>query len=303
MRRPSRFVVTSVLAASFALAAPFAAFAASPAPAAAASEPANAASGNDEVIAKVNGTTIKLSDIALADEEMGSALAQLPEEKRFQYLLSMLIDRRIVAVAAKKKKMEDDPMVKMREAYFDEKVLRDVYWLQLMRDKVDAKAVKAYYDEHIAKAEAETEFRASHILVATKAEADKIEAEIKGGKTFDDVAKAESKDTSAANGGDLGWFKKEDMVPEFSKAVVTLKVGEVSAPVQTQFGWHVIKLVAKRAAPKPTLEQAQEQIMRSLVGAEGNKLMEGLRKSAKIEIVGAEGAPVQTKMEPAPAPK
>jgi len=304
MRRQTRFAVTSVLALSvvlgFALAAPVASFAAAPVPDTA--EPANAAAGNDEVVAKVNGTPIKLSDIALADEEMGSALAQLPDEKRFQYLLSMLIDRRIVAEAARKKKMEDDPMVKIREAYFDEKVLRDVYWLQLMRDKVDAKAVKAYYDEHIAKAEAETEFHAAHILVASKTEADKIESEIKGGKTFDDVAKAESKDTSAANGGDLGWFKKEEMVPEFSNAVVKLKVGEVSAPVETQFGWHVIKLIEKRAAPKPTLEQAQEQIMRSLVGAEGNKLMDGLRKSAKIEIVGAEGVPVQTKSEPAPAP-
>ena len=299
-RSQSRFVVTSVLALTFALAAPVA-FAAEPA--APASEPVNAAAGDDEVIAKVNGSPIKLSDVALADEEMGAALAQLPDEKRFQYLLSMLIDRRIVAEAAKKKKMQDDPMVKQREAYFDEKVLRDVYWLQLMRDKVDGKAVKAYYEEHIGKAEPETEFHASHILVASKPEADKIEAEIKGGKTFDEVAKAESKDTSAANGGDLGWFKKEEMVPEFSNAVVKLKVGEVSAPVETQFGWHVIKLIEKRAAPKPTLEQSQEQIMRTLVGAEGNKLMDGLRKSAKIEIVGAEGVPVQNKMEPVAAPK
>ncbi|MES1990067.1 MAG: peptidylprolyl isomerase [Pseudomonadota bacterium] len=298
--RPSRFVVTSVLALTFGLAVPVA-FAAEPA--APASEPANAAAGNDEVIAKVNGTPIKLSDVALADEEMGAALAQLPDEKRFQYLLSMLIDRRIVADAARKKKMEDDPMVKQREAYFDEKVLRDVYWLQLMRDKVDSKAVKAYYDENIGKAEPETEFHAAHILVASKVEADKIEGEIKGGKTFDEVAKAESKDTSAANGGDLGWFKKEDMVPEFSGAVMKLKVGEVSAPVETQFGWHVIKLIEKRAAPKPTLEQAQEQILRKLVGEQGNKLMDGLRKAAKIEIVGAEGVPVQTKMEPVPTPQ
>ncbi|MDO8288036.1 MAG: peptidylprolyl isomerase [Parvibaculum sp.] len=296
MRRPSRSVATSLLAISLWAIAPVAAFAADPV----ASEPVRAASGNDEVIANVNGKPIKLSDVALADEEMGSALAQLPEEKRFQYLLSMLIDRRIVADAARAKKMEDDPMVKAREAYFEEKVLRDVYWLQLMRDKVDNKSVKAYYDEHIAKAEAESEVHAAHILVASKLEADKIEATIKGGKSFEDVAKAESKDTSAANGGDLGWFKKEEMVPEFGNAVFAMKVGEVSAPVETQFGWHVIKLIEKRAAPKPTLQQSEEQIMRKLIGDEGNKLMEGLRKSAKIEIVGAEGVPVQTKMEPAP---
>jgi peptidyl-prolyl cis-trans isomerase C len=266
--------------------------------AAGAAEPVAAAAGNDETVATVNGKPIKLSDIALADEEMGQALASLPEEKRFQYLLSMLIDRRIVAEAAAAKKMQDDPMVKRREAYFDEKVMRDVYWLQLMRDRVSEKAVKAYYDDNIAKAEAPTEAHAAHILVGTKAEADKIEAEIKAGKSFEDEAKAMSKDSSAANGGDLGWFKKDDMVPEFGDAVFALKPGQISAPVQTQFGWHVIKLIATRKAAKPTFEQAHDGIMRTLVRSEGNKVMEDLRKGAKIEIVGTDNAQVQ--MVPAP---
>lgn len=266
--------------------------------AAGAAEPAAAAAGNDETVATVNGKPIKLSDIALADEEMGQALASLPEEKRFQYLLSMLIDRRIVAEAAAAKKMQDDPMVKRREAYFDEKVMRDVYWVQLMRDRVGEKAVKAYYDDNIAKAEAPTEAHAAHILVGTKAEADKIEADIKAGKSFEDEAKAMSKDSSAANGGDLGWFKKGDMVPEFGDAVFALKPGQISAPVKTQFGWHVIKLIATRKAAKPTFEQAHDDIMRSLVRSEGNKVMEDLRKGAKIEIVGTDNAQVQ--MVPAP---
>lgn len=269
--------------------------------AAQAAEPTPPASaGNDEVIATVNGTPIKLSDVALADEEMGGALAQLPEEKRFQYLVSMLIDRRIVAEAARAKKLGDDPMVKARQAYYDEKVLRDVYWLHLMQDKVSDAAIKAYYNEHIAKAEAEDEVHAAHILVASKGEAQKISDEIKGGKSFEEVAKAQSKDSSAANGGDLGWFKKDEMVPEFGNAVFAMKVGEVSGPVETQFGWHVIKLIDRRKAPKPTLEQAHDGIMRELVGKEGNQIMENLRKAAKIEIVGADGA--TPAMVPAPAP-
>jgi len=256
------------------------------------------APGDDEVVAKVNGSEIRLSDIALADEEMGQALARLPEELRFQYLLGMLIDRRIVANAAKEKHVQDDPLVKRREAYYDEKALRDVYWVQLMRDRINEKAVKAYYDEHIAKAEPETEAHAEHILVGSKEEALKVIATIKGGKTFEDVAKAMSKDSSSQEGGDLGWFKKSDMVPEFADAVFKLKPGQISDPVQTKFGWHVIKLIEFRKSKKPTFAEAHDQIMRTLAQEEGQKIMESLRKKAKIDIVGADAAKPQI----APAP-
>ena len=292
MRSFSRLFVASFLVLGFMASAVSVSYAADT------TEPAAAAAGADETVATVNGKPIKLSDIALADEEMGAALSRLPEEKKFQYLLSMLIDRTIVAEAARSKKMQDDPMVKRREAYFNEKALRDVYWVDLMRDKVGEKQVKAYYDENIAKAEPEMEAHAAHILVSSKEEADKIEAAIKGGKSFEDEAKAMSKDSSAANGGDLGWFKKGDMVPEFANAVFAMKPGQISAPVKTQFGWHVIKLIAMRKAAKPTYDEAHDDIMRLLVRKEGNEVMEDLRKSAKVEIVGAGSA--QPKMVPAP---
>lgn len=287
--RPVAFGLALVLASASLAPAAFAADVA---------EPAAAAAGADEVVAKVNGEAISLSDIALADEEMGQALARLPEELRFQYLVGMLIDRRIVAQAAKEKKIQDDPMVKRREAYYDEKALRDVYWVQLMRDKVNDKAVKAYYDQHIAKAEPETEAHAAHILVATKAEAQKVLSEIKGGKTFEDVAKSTSKDSSSQEGGDLGWFKKGDMVPEFANVVFKMKPGQVSDPVQTKFGWHIIKLIETRKAPRPTLEAAHDDIMRTLAREEGTKTMESLRKKSKIEIVG--GGDAKLNMAPAP---
>jgi len=285
LRRP---LLSTVLAFGLATGGAFSAFAAEA-----------ASAGSDEAIAIVNGKPIKLSDVALADEEMGQALAQLPEQQRFQYLLSMLIDRRIVADAARAKKMQDDPMVKAREAYFDEKVLRDVYWVQLMCDKVSEAKVKEYYDANIAKAEAETEAHAAHILVTSKAEAQKVIDSIKAGETFEAAAKKASKDSSAANGGDLGWFKKADMVPEFSDAVFALKKGEVSGPVESQFGLHVIKLIDTRKAAKPTFEESQEGIMRSLVREQGNKVMEDLRKASKVEIVGAAKAPA-SQMTPAP---
>lgn len=258
------------------------------APASAAEPAASTADGADEVVAKVDGTAISLSDISLADEEMGQALARLPEELRFQYLLGMLIDRRILALAARERKLDDDPAVKRREAYFDEKVLRDVYWVQLMRDKINEKAVRAYYDEHIAKAEPETEAHARHVLVGSREEAEKVAAEIKGGKAFEEVAKASSRDPSSQDGGDLGWFKKDDMVPELSDAAFKLKPGEVSGPVKTPLGWHIIKLVETRKVKKPGFEAAHDDVMRTLAREEGTKLMEELRKKAKIEIVGTD---------------
>ncbi|MDP1625623.1 peptidylprolyl isomerase [Parvibaculum sp.] len=243
----------------------------------------------DEAIATVNGSPISYSDVALADEEMGAALARLEPEMRFQYLLGMLIDRRVVALAAKEKHIDDDPQVKRRQDYFNEKALRDVYWVQLMQDKVTDEAVRSYYDKNIAGAPAEQEAHARHILVQSKAEAEKIAGEIKAGKGFEEAAKEYSKDPGSAD-GDLGWFRREEMVPEFGNAVFSMTPGELSEPVETQFGWHVIQLVELRDLPKPAYEEAHDEIVRQLAREEGQKLMEKLRADAKIEIVGAESA-------------
>lgn len=244
----------------------------------------------DEVVAKVDGTPIRYSDLAMADEEMGAALAQLEPQVRFQYLLGMLIDRRVVALAAKEKHVDDDPAVKRRQDYFNEKALRDVYWVQLMQDKVTDEAIKAYYEKNIANAPAEQEAHARHILLDSEEQAKKVKAEIDGGKSFEEAAKEYSRDPGSSDDGDLGFFRKEEMVPEFAEAVFKMKPGEVAGPVQTQFGWHIIQLVEFRDLPKPSLEEAHDEIVRKIAREEGQKLMEKLRSDAKIEIIGAESA-------------
>lgn len=246
--------------------------------------------GTDEVIATVNGTPIRYSDIAMADEEMGAALAQFEPEVQFQYLLGMLIDRRVVALEAKAKHVDDDPAVKRRQDYFNEKALRDVYWVQLMQDKVSEEAVRAYYKKNVAEAPAEKEAHARHILVETKAQAEKIVDEIKGGKSFDDAAREYSRDGSGADGGDLGWFRRAEMVEPFADAVFSMAPGSVSGAVQTPFGWHVIELISFRDMPKPSLDEAREDIIRQIARDEGQKLMEGLREKTKIEIIGLDQA-------------
>lgn len=246
--------------------------------------------GTDEVIATVNGTPIRYSDIAMADEEMGAALAQFEPEVQFQYLLGMLIDRRVVALEAKAKHVDDDPAVKRRQDYFNEKALRDVYWVQLMQDKVSEEAVRAYYKKNVAEAPAEKEAHARHILVETKVQAEKIVGEIKGGKSFDDAAREYSRDGSGADGGDLGWFRRAEMVEPFADAVFSMEPGSISGAVQTPFGWHVIELISFRDVPKPTLDEARDDIVRQIARDEGQKLMEGLREKTKIEIIGLDQA-------------
>jgi peptidyl-prolyl cis-trans isomerase C len=246
----------------------------------------------DEVVATVNGTPIRYSDISFADEEMSAALARLEPNVRFQYLLGLLIDRRIVALAAEEKNVGDDPAVKRRQEYFNEKALRDFYWVQLMQDRVSDEAVRAWYDRNIASAPPEREANARHILVETEAEAKAIADEIAAGKSFEDAANEHSRDGSGQDGGDLGWFSRGDMVEAFGDAVFSMEPGDISAPVQSQFGWHLIQVIDFREMPKPTLEEAQEDIFRQLAREEGQKLIESLREEAKIEIIGVgEAAP------------
>lgn len=244
----------------------------------------------DEVVATVDGTPIRYSDLAMADEEMGAALAQLEPQVRFQYLLGMLIDRRVVAMEAREKHVDDDPAVQRRQEYYGEKALRDVYWVQLMQDKVTDEAIEAWYRKNIVSAPAEREAHARHILVESEEQAEKIAAEIKDGKNFDEAAAEHAREGASPDDSDLGWFRREEMVPEISDVVFSMKPGEVSGPVQTQFGWHVIQLVEFRDLPKPTIEEAHEEIVRKIARDEGQKLMEKLRSDAKIEIIGAESA-------------
>ncbi|MDE1174794.1 MAG: peptidylprolyl isomerase [Parvibaculaceae bacterium] len=249
-----------------------------------------------DIIATVDGTPIRVSDIEMAEEEVGPALSRLPEEIRFQYLLSMLIDRRIIQIAAHKQKMEDDPRVKRREAYYDEKAVRDVYWIELMKSRITDADAKAYYDKQISEAKPQEEVHAEHILVGTKEEAEKAIAEITAGKSFEDVAKEVSKDGSAAKGGDLGWFTKDQMVPAFADAAFSLKPGTLSGPVQSEFGWHVIKVLETRDKPKPTFEQMKPQIIQTLAQQEGQKLMEEMRQKSKVEFIGPDGKPVAAQL-------
>ena len=167
-------------------------------------------------------------------------------------------------------------------------------------------AVKARYDHDIAGKPGEPEVHASHILVTNEADAVAIIAELKKGGDFAALAKARSSDPGAAQGGDLGWFKKDDMLPEFAAAAFALQPGQITdTPVHTQYGWHVIKVLERRIAPPPSFDEAQEGIRNQMIQEDLQKLVASARTEVKVERYNIDGSiprPTDT-AEPPPAPK
>ncbi len=193
-------------------------------------------------------------------------------------VLDQMINMQLIAAQAEKDGLEKDPDVATRLALLRTQILADAAAQKYVKSHEPSdQELHAAYDTATDK----TEYRASHILVPTKEKADQVIKRLKGGAKFEDVAKAESTDNSKANGGDLGWFTTARMVKPFGDAVKGLKVGETTTePVQTQYGWHVIKLVDTRDAP---FEQFKGQLSNGIMQKKFQDYIESLKKTAKIE--------------------
>jgi peptidyl-prolyl cis-trans isomerase C len=247
------------------------------------SSSSQAASANDPVVARVNGADITQSDIAMAEEDIGSQLQGSPAQRREQ-IIGYLTDVTLVAQAAEKQKVADTPEFKRREAFMRNKLLMST--LMEARSKVSAtdEEMHKVYDEAVKPMGAEEEVRARHILVETEDEAKAISQQIKGGADFAELAKEKSKDPgSAKEGGDLGYFAKGSMVPEFAEVAFKMYPGQVSNPVKTQFGWHIIKLEDKRSRQVPDFDQVKNQIEAFVARRAQSEFVTQLRETAKIE--------------------
>jgi len=260
--------------------------------------PVLGAEEDDTVVARVNGVEIRFSDLLLAEEETAQALANVPEDVKFEYLLSLLIDRVIVSSDARAKGLTDDPGVQRRMAYYENKALRDVYWTQLITSRISDEAAKEFYDAQVGAVEPQEEIKARHILVATEEEAQAVIDALDAGGDFEELAKEHSTGPSGAEGGDLGYFTAGTMVAEFNDAAFALQAGEISVPVKTKFGWHVIKVEDRRVQEVPGFELVKDQVIEALAQQEGRTMMDEMRAAAAIEIVGAEGEPSRPLIAP-----
>ena len=252
---------------------------------------------DNPVLAKVNGAEIRQSDVALAEEELGPSLAQMDPATKKDNVLSFLIDLKVVAKAAEDKKIEDRPDFKARLAFARNRLLMDNLLGTEGKAAATDDAMKKVYEDAAKQIQGEQEVHARHILVESEDEAKAIEAELKKGADFAQLAKEKSKDPGgAADGGDLGFFTKDQMVPEFSAVAFSLEPGKISDPVKSQFGWHVIKVEEKRNRKAPDFDQVKSQIETYVTRKAQAEYVAKLRESAKVERMD------QASSAPAPGP-
>jgi peptidyl-prolyl cis-trans isomerase C len=245
------------------------------------------AAADDIVVARVNGVDIKQSDLDFAASEVGPRLASLPAADRRKVLLQYVIENELMAGAGQADNLDKAANFPDRTKYHQRRALRDAFFDANIIEAVTDADAKKIYDEKIVELKPEQEIHARHILVPTEAEAKEVAERLKKGEDFATVAKEKSKDENA-EGGDLGFFTRGQMLKPFEDAAFALDVGQVSDPVQTQFGWHIIEVEEKRDQPPPTYDQVKDAIIAQLVQQKAQEVVTGLRDSAKIEVVDAE---------------
>ena len=239
----------------------------------------------DPVIAKVNGVEIRQSDLTLAEEDLGQNLPpQAQGDAKREYLIGYLTDIILVAKAAEAKKIQDQADFKSRSTYLRNKLLMEMQLQVEAKAAVTDQALKVVYEDAIKQMANDFEVRARHILVPTENEAKAILVELNKGTDFAELARQKSKDPAAASqGGDLGYFTKDQMVPEFAEIAFKLEKGQLSEPVKTQFGWHVIKVEDKRKKPAPDFAQVKDQVETYVMRKAQAEFITKLRQGAKIE--------------------
>ncbi|OAN72162.1 peptidylprolyl isomerase [Rhodobacteraceae bacterium EhC02] len=238
----------------------------------------------DSVIATVNGTEITLGQMIMARTTLPQQYLSLPDEVLFNGILDQLIQQSVLAQT-----VGDDTPRSVQIALENERraLLAAAVVDDILKDAVTDEALQKAYDEAFANAEPTREWNASHILVETEEEAAALIARLDAGEDFAALAQEASSDSSAASGGQLGWFESGMMVPDFEAAVIALEVGAVSAPVQTQFGWHVVMLNETRLREIPSLEQVADELRPQVERAAVQARLDELTAAATVERPGA----------------
>ena len=284
VRSPRAMVLAAALTTSFAL-------------------PVLAQTAADPVVAVVNGKEIRRSAIVEAQMAIPQA-RQLPLDKIYDQLLDQVISSELILGEAKKAKLENDPKVKEAVNEAQNNILRSFWLNKKVESDVTEVQVKAKYDELLKTAQPEEQVHARHVLVDSEDAAKAVLADLKAGTSFEDEAKAKSKDPSAkTNGGDLGYITKGETVPEFSEAAFKLKPGEITqVPVKTQYGWHIIKVEDRRMAPPPSYDEAKNQVRQQMEQEDVIKVVDSLKKVAAVKRFKLDGTPADGSA-PAPAKK
>ena len=250
------------------------------------------AASADPVLATVNGQPIHLSDVQAAGANLPAQLQQLPPQQLLPLLVNQLIDRKALLVAAQAEDLQKDPAVAAAMAAAADEKLENAYIQQKVAPQISDAAVEAAYKANYAGKPGPSQVEARHILVKTQAQAEQIITELNHGANFAKLAEKDSIDPGAANGGELGWFTQDQMVPAFANAAFALKVGQYTkTPVQSQFGWHVILCEGRRTAPPQSLAELKGQISQQIADAAIKSTLADARSKVTIQVYNADGTP------------
>ena len=234
-------------------------------------------------VGSVNGEPMYLDEVMQLTEQLPDEYRRQPLESYYPNLVAEIANTKLGAKAATDANLQDNELVQDAIRIATERILAEAYFATEMRKMVTDEEIQSAYDRFIADSDSREEISARHILVNEKQEAVDLIAKLKDGADFATLAQEFSTGPSGPKGGDLGYFGRGQMVPDFEVAAFDLEIGTFTAePVQTQFGWHVIKLEDKRTQPAPSLEEMRSQIAQGLSQQALARLIEELRKDADI---------------------
>jgi peptidyl-prolyl cis-trans isomerase C len=250
-------------------------------------------SDQDRVRARFAGEEIRQSDIEFFVSQLPDQARAAPRDQIEPLVVDELINTRLVARLARSAGTQDNEDYKRQVEDAAARILQAVYLGGQIEVRMTEERLAKAYEVFVAENPPTEQMRASHILVEAKENAQAIAEEVRGGGDFAEVARRESTGPSASAGGDLGYFEKGQMVPTFAEAAFALEADEVSDPVQTQFGWHVIKRVDRRQTPPPSLDEVRGELTQQLTGEIMGEVLSEAREGVTIEKFDAEGNPVE----------
>ncbi len=256
--------------------------------------PGASAVGKGAVVAKVDGMPIYQSEVDAFISDLGDQAKQMSPADLQSRVIDRLIDIKLANAKAAAEKLTQDPAVAQRLRIGQETTIAEMYLERTAKAHITDDVLKAKYDELVKQAKPAQEVHARHILVKTEAEAKDIIKQLDKGADFAKLAKDKSTDPgSGESGGDLGYFTKDKMVPEFADVAFKLEPGKYTeTPVHTQYGWHIIQVLDKRDQPLPPFESVKPQLTNLVLQDEERKLVDDLKKGAKIERFNPDGTPM-----------
>jgi peptidyl-prolyl cis-trans isomerase C len=263
------------------------------------SEPAAPAGEADPVLAKVNGEEIRRSDALRVISTLPPQVQMMPPQMIMPAVVDQIINGKLIAQQGYEKNLQDEAEVKERLKRAEERFVQEMYLTREVEERITPERLDEAYKVYLEENPPKDEVRASHILVESEEEAKQIIGQLEGGADFAELAREKSKDPAAAQqGGDLGYFSKDQMVEPFAEAAFAMEPGALSeTPVQTQFGWHVIKVEDKRKSTPPTQAEVEGELKSQVSETVIAEMVESLRDDAQIERFG-EALPPEGGMAP-----